>query len=451
MVLLSRLLPPTDFGYLAMIMAVIGIANVLGDFGLSLAAIQAKRLTDAQKTNLFWLNTLIGAVLAAATWSLASPIATAFGEPLLAEATRVLAVVFLANGVMAQFRVELSRRLRFRVLALGEVASQAVALLLAVGAALVGAGYWSLVIQQVAIPMTLLLTYVFASSWKPGRRQRNAPVRPFIGFSLSTTAVQLVNYLSSNVHSVAIGHGMGATDLGLFTRGFQIFMLPLQQIASPLTRVMLPVLSQRVGTPDYARYLMRIQTVLAYSVGSALTYLAIAGKPVIVVGLGERWEASGVVVQILAVGGIFQALGYLYYWIFLSSARMQVLLISEVVGRAFLISFVVLAAPHGLAAVATGYSAGLLAIWLITTCFGLPRVKGIGARGLLGVTGRSGLIFAVTIGGGLLLAPQIRELDNFLQAILFLCLEMSVLAAATALPSVRGDYRAIVNTVRRMT
>lgn len=433
-----------------MIMAIIGVANVLGDFGLSLAAIQAKRLTEAQKTNLFWVNTGIGALLALLAWLLAGPIAAGFGEPKLVGATQVLAVVFLVNGLMAQFRVELTRRLRFRLLALGEVVSQAAALVIAVGAALAGAGYWSLVLQQVAIPVTLLAIYAAFSAWKPSRRQRNGSVRPFIGFSVSTTAVQLVNYVSANVHSVVIGRWMGAADLGLFTRGFQIFMLPLQQIASPLTRVMLPVLSQRFGTPDYARYLLRIQTVLVYAVGSALTYLAVAGRPLVIVGLGDRWEPSGFVVQILAIGGIFQTLGYLYYWIFLSSARMQVLLICEVVGRAFLILFVVVAARNGIEAVAIGYSAGLFMIWLITTCFGTKRVPDIGTRDLLLVALRAGTIFAVTIGLCQILTSSIQSLEPFAQAVVYLAVELSVFGAAALIPAVRRDYIAVADTARRM-
>ena len=42
LVVFSRLLSPADFGLVAMVTGVVGIAYVIGDFGLSLAALQAE-------------------------------------------------------------------------------------------------------------------------------------------------------------------------------------------------------------------------------------------------------------------------------------------------------------------------------------------------------------------------------------------------------------------------
>ena len=63
-VVLARLLTPRDYGLVAMVLAVIGVAEVFRDFGLSSAAVQAVTLTPGQRSNLFWVNTAVGAVLA---------------------------------------------------------------------------------------------------------------------------------------------------------------------------------------------------------------------------------------------------------------------------------------------------------------------------------------------------------------------------------------------------
>ena len=60
-VVLARLLSPHDFGLIAMVTAVIGVAELVRDFGLSLASIQAKEISRAERTNLFWANTALGA------------------------------------------------------------------------------------------------------------------------------------------------------------------------------------------------------------------------------------------------------------------------------------------------------------------------------------------------------------------------------------------------------
>ncbi len=50
---MARLLAPEVFGLLAMVTAVIGIANLIRDFGLSMASVQAKELSVDERTNLF--------------------------------------------------------------------------------------------------------------------------------------------------------------------------------------------------------------------------------------------------------------------------------------------------------------------------------------------------------------------------------------------------------------
>ena len=61
-ILLARLLTPDDFGVVAMVTSVVGIAEIIRDFGLSSAAIQPKTLSQAERSNLWWINTGIGAL-----------------------------------------------------------------------------------------------------------------------------------------------------------------------------------------------------------------------------------------------------------------------------------------------------------------------------------------------------------------------------------------------------
>ena len=74
---MARLLTPTDYGLVAMVMVIISLGEVFRDFGLSAAAIQSPVLTKGQRNNLFWANAAIGVCLAAAAialsaWSLGS-------------------------------------------------------------------------------------------------------------------------------------------------------------------------------------------------------------------------------------------------------------------------------------------------------------------------------------------------------------------------------------------
>src|SRR4051812_26221927 len=72
---LARLLVPSDYGLLAVGLVVVGIGEVVRDFGLTAAAVRAPELTIQQRNGLFWINSGAGVLLALLAVASAGPIA----------------------------------------------------------------------------------------------------------------------------------------------------------------------------------------------------------------------------------------------------------------------------------------------------------------------------------------------------------------------------------------
>lgn len=384
LVFLARLLTPEDYGLVAMVTAVVGIAMVIGDFGLGLSAVQAKELTSPQRDNLFWVNGLVGVLTGLAIFSLGPSLAVFYDEPKLQAITAVLSVTFVLNGLASQFRAELVRGLKFVPLATVDLTAQIVSFALAIVGAVMGVGYWALVLQQVTFAAVTLGGLVVASGWFPGRPRRNAKMGSLYSFGASTFATQVINYVSSNVDSIALGRFLGSAEVGIYNRAFQIFSLPLQQLAAPLTRVALPVLSRITDEAQFKRYVHRMQLVLSYCLVGLLAFVASTSAPLLTVVLGSQWVAGAPILEVLCLGGAFQALGYIYYWMFLARAKMSILLCCEAVGRGAMICLIFIAAPNGAVWVAAAVACGLFITWLMTTIFGLPRL-GFERKSLLGI------------------------------------------------------------------
>ncbi|WP_166791742.1 lipopolysaccharide biosynthesis protein [Cryobacterium frigoriphilum] len=448
--LLSRLLEPSAFGLLAMILAVVGLATVLGDFGLSLAAVQAPTLSQAQKSALFWVNALIGVLAGVCVFCLSGPLAIFYERPELTALTQLLALVFLLNALSAQFRVELTRRLDFVGLAWSDALGPLGGLTIGVGMALAGFGVWALAWQQIAGAGFTLAVLVVRARWVPGSLLPMPNLRNFLAFGVATTSTQVLNYASVNIASVAVGKVLGASTLGIYSRAFQIFMLPLQQMAAPLTRVALPILSRLVGDERYSAYVCRAQLLMSYSLVPALLAMALVAEPVVRLVLGPGWEDAGSVLRILCFGGVFQALGYTYYWVFLSKARMGVMLGCELVGRVVMIALTLALANFGIDYVAAAYSIGLFMIWLVSSAFGL-RLVGISAAALLGVTLRPVSlffgIFVLIAGADWLL--DFQQYGAFVHLGILVTLSMLLFAIAiAALRSLRSDLGIVLATGR---
>lgn len=393
-VLLARIIEPDEFGKFSMIFAVAGLALVFSDFGLSLAAIQAKALSEHQRTNMFWLNSVLGFTMAVLVFSLSGPISSFYGDPSLADAVKCLSLMFLFGGISTQLRADLTRSMRFVSLAITDVLSQIVALGVTLVLAFQGYGLWALIAQQIIVAVVSLVLCVCFVRWIPGLPRRRVGSMPLLRFGANTMATQVLTYSTSNVDSILLGKFAGAAALGIYDRAYQIFRLPLQQIAAPMTRVALPVLSRLSGTEEYLRYVLRAQKVLCYVLMPAFAVSAGCADILLPVVLGPGWDGAPALFRLLAVGGIFQVLSYVYYWIFLSTGRVDVHLKYSIVGRLVMVSAIGLGVRWGAVGVAVGSSVGFFALWFVYTTFGIKRT-GVSVWPI--VRGSFGPLFVATL------------------------------------------------------
>ena len=375
-IVLARLLSPDDYGLMAMVIAVVGIGEVLRDFGLSSAAIQASSVTDAQRSNLFWINSTIGMVLAAAVFAGAPWIAAFYDQPLLVPIAQAVAVTFVLNGLATQFRAQLNRDMRFGRLAVVEISGQAVGLAAGVTLALQGFGYWALVAQQVGHALAMLVLLVVLAGWWPGLPRRGAAMGSFLRYGWNLMLTQLIGYLSRNVDALIIGQRFGAEALGLYNRAYQVLMLPLNQINAPATTIALPVLSRLNAEPGrYENFLLHGQLALLHFVVGVFALACAQAEPLILLVLGAQWAAAVPIFQILALAGVFQAASYASYWVFLSKGLTGSQLRYALLTRGLLIGAVLVGANWGVLGVATAYAGSLGLKWL----FGLYWLRASGA------------------------------------------------------------------------
>src|SRR6266487_5575050 len=130
--ILARLLTPRDFGLVAMVTTVVGFLRVFKDAGLSIATVQRERITHAQVSNLFWVNVAVSALGSLIVAVSAPVIAWFYRDSRLISITLLLSITFIISGATVQHRALLNRQMRFKALALIEVGSMAVGVLVGV-------------------------------------------------------------------------------------------------------------------------------------------------------------------------------------------------------------------------------------------------------------------------------------------------------------------------------
>jgi PST family polysaccharide transporter len=448
-VVLARLLSPYDYGLVAMVTVVVGLGEVVRDFGLGFAAIQSKELSVGQRDNLFWINTGIGFVLSILLFGLSWPLAAMYDDQRVVLVAQAMSAIFLLNGLASQYRAQLQRGLFFGRVAVLDIVAAAVGVAVAVVAALLGAGYWALVLQQLVIALAGLLVLVVWSRWLPRWYRRDEPMRALLSFGWNVVANQSLVYASKNVDSLLIGITAGAYQTGLYNRAFQLITLPLNQLNAPSTRVAVPVLSRLQDEKErFDRFLLTGQAILLQIVLLTFTIMLALASAIVAVALGPQWEQSVPLLQILCIAGVFQTAGYVTYWVFLSKGLARSSLRYALVYRPILIACVLAGAFWGVTGVAWGYALGTFIGWPLSLWW-LSRVSDAPVRRMFVAGARTMAAFFVA--GVAAYAVSLVASDPWVQIGLGVPVILVVLAIlALIFPPLRRDAMESLRTVRRL-
>ncbi len=371
-VVLARLLTPADFGLVAMVTAITGLGQAFADLGLSEATIQRQEITHEQVSALFWINVAIGLGLMLVMIGLAPVLVWFYREPRLKSLTVVLSLTFLIGGLRVQHNALLQRQMRFAAIAIRNIVGVAIAVTTAIALAWRGAGYWAIVAYPLMLNSTaVMLTWIMVR-WLPGMPRRGAQVRSLLAFGGKVAGSYLVNSLNRNADNVLIGWYWGASPLGLYSRAYNLLLLPVQQLNAPLGAIMVPAFSRLQNDPErFARYYLRAINLITWITTPLFGFLIVAAEPVIRLVLGKKWLAAAPVFEILAIATLAQMLFGPTIWLLVSRGQSGRMLKLSLILTPIIVGSYILGLPFGIKGVALSGSLVFVGIfpWILKYVF----------------------------------------------------------------------------------
>jgi O-antigen/teichoic acid export membrane protein len=416
LMVLARLLDPKDFGLVAMVTAITGVFGLFKDAGLSMATVQRVTISNEQMSTLFWINMLVGVILAFLLIAIAPGIADFYHEPRLYWVTVALAADFLFTGATAQHSALLQRQMRFGTMAVIDIITLLAGITVAIAMAAAGLGYWALVGQAVTMPGVGAICIWIAVRWIPGKPRRKVGILSMVRFGSTVTLNGLVVYIAYNLDKVLLGRYWGANALGLYGRAYQLINLPTDSLNSSVGGVAISALSRIQDDPNrLKRYFLKgYSLVLALTLPCTLA-CAVFADDMILVFLGPKWQDVVPIFRLLAptivVFGLINPFAWLLFSIGLVGRSLKIVfVILPLVIAAYLIGL-----PHGPNGVALAYSAAM-ALWVIPHIAWCIHGTEISSRDILQTVSRpfvSGIVAAALALGvrfsvGQLLPPFLR-------------------------------------------
>lgn len=375
--LMGRLLTPADFGLVAAAGVFLRFGGYFAEMGVGSAVVQRPTLTRDEIRTSFTSAVLLGALFASSV-ALAAPLAARmFGAEVVAP-IRWLSLSLLLNGLAVTARGLLRRALRFRQVALVDVASYLLGYL-AVGAgfALAGAGVWSLVAAALGQSLVAAAAaYAFARHAVAPRFDRRE-LTGLYAFGGRISVISFAEFLAASLDTLVVGAASGVRALGQYNRALLLVNLPLDRAAFGMSDVLFPAFSRAAARAPQLRraYLgaTRVAAALLLPLGAGI---AVAAPELVAVLLGGQWAVAGRLVPLVVVASVASVLALFPAVMCEAVAVLDAKLGLVVVHLAGLAGLLALARGRGLMALAGAVALAGVIRWILYLLL-MRRVLGV--------------------------------------------------------------------------
>ena len=260
-VVVARFLAPSDFGLMAITMALLGVLSVLADFGISRGIIHFDHVDQRTRSSLYWLNVLLlAASLSAIVVASAPYIARFYATPALTWVLAWTAPILFASSLGQQFNVLAEKELEFAKPAQNELAAALVGFIACVVAAVwLHAGVFALVAGALgsAVVGAALAWLRLSAGHRPTFHMDLQEAMPFLRFGGYMVGENAASTLTRQSDIFLGGWFLGSATLGLYSLARDLNLRISMMINQVVTRVTFPVMWRRRRRPDRARRHLR--------------------------------------------------------------------------------------------------------------------------------------------------------------------------------------------------
>ncbi len=348
---LARLLPPEEQGLVAMIFPVIVVLTGFAEFGLPQAIVQRKEITHRQVSALFWINCAFGAGMTLLAIACAPTIAGFYDAPALTVLVLGVAPYIFITILAVPYVAILRRRMEIHIVERCGFAGVIASSVLAIFAALAGAGPWALIIQIVSAQAVTVLAFFWLVKWRPTspwradfRTMRNA-----LTFGGQLSVDRLLYEITAQLPTVVIGRAFGEAAAGLFFRSFSLAQMPRRRIVGPLAGAFVPSLARLQDDPAgmramYVRQLTRSNLILM----PIALVIFVAPDAIVLTLLGPDWVDAIPIMRWLAVFPLTVVSADICSWVLVALGQSKTLVKARLGASLFLIAVMVLASRFDL-------------------------------------------------------------------------------------------------------
>lgn len=307
-IILARLLSPTEYGTISLVMVFITIANVFVSSGFGQALIQKKDADTLDFSSVFYVSLFFTGLIYVGLFFAAVPIADFYNMPILIPVLRVLAISVPIMGINSVQQAYVARKMQFKLFFyatfIGTVISAVVGIILAYS----GFGVWALVAQTLTNNVIDTIVLQLSIKWRITREFSFERVKILLSYGWKLLLQSLILQLYASMRSLLIGKFYTAEDLSFYTKGNQFPELISTNIDTGINTALFPVMSKAQDSIERVKAMARKTTDFTSYVMSPILigFMAVA-EPFISFLLTDKWLPCVPYLRICCIILLFRA------------------------------------------------------------------------------------------------------------------------------------------------
>lgn len=291
-IVLARILNPSDYGSIAMVMIFVTLANVFVEGGFSSALIQKKDADKLDFSTVFYFSMVFSIFLYVVLFAAAPHISKFYGKgyEILTPVLRIIGLQIIVYGANSVQQAYVSKKMMFKKFFWSTLIGTIVSACIGLAMAYSGYGIWALVGQQMTLVITNTIVLYIVTKKLPGLMFSFHRLKGLFGYGAKILGASLLVNLFLDLRSLIIGKLYSAKDLAFFDRGRQFPNLLVTNINSSVGAVLFPKMSQEQD--DRTRIKQTCRNSIRFSsfvMMPLMLGMAACAEPVVRLLLTDKW------------------------------------------------------------------------------------------------------------------------------------------------------------------
>ncbi len=308
---LARFLDVTDFGLMALVTFVLGFMDLFMDMGLTSAILHRQNIKKEEYASLYWLNVGFSFFLLGLIVVLSPFIANFYNETQLNKLIPLAGFGIIFSAIGRQYKTILQKNLEFKKIAVIDMLTVVLSLILAITLAVKGFGVYALVYSALTqYGISNLIYFVIGNNKQRLIFHFNYDeTKPFLKIGIYQVGGQIVNYFNRDLDVLIIGKFFGPELLGGYSLAKQLVRRPISIIDSVVNKVAISILPRyQSDNKSLLSYFNNLITGLSFVNAFIYGAIAIAAPLIITILYGEEYLTIINLVRIFTIVVYFRSI-----------------------------------------------------------------------------------------------------------------------------------------------